>query len=519
MSDAVRIATPLADAPRPATLTQRASLNVVASLLDYGAKVAVGLVVVPILVGGLGRSLYGVWEMLGRLVGYMTAGDGRPTQALRPVISNLQASDDDAAKRRYVGGAVFVWLLFLPLVVAAGAGLVWLAPTITKVAPPLFPVVRLTCALLALSLLVGTLAALPEAVLRGMNLGYKRMGLQAGLEVVGGVLVAGAIYVGLGMVGAAGAQIAFATLMGLCFWWVVRKYVPWFGVARPTRTEIRGLLGLSLWYSAGEAVTKLLLASDVIILGMVLSPTAVTTYALTGYAARMAVNIHVLAAGGAIPGIGGVIGLRQYQKAFALRNELLAVTWLFATTIGAAILLWNRSFLTLWVGPGNYAGPWVNLLIVCTMAQTAFVRSDAYVIDATLQPRQRVLVAGIAAALTIGLATLLSIRFGTVGLCLGILAGRLAQSIAYPHLVHTYLGAGSWSARRALARPFVTMILIFATCAVLGDRIVTRHWLVWVGGVAATSLALLGMALVTGLPAEARTTVLRRGRELARRLT
>ena len=65
------------------------------------------------------------------------------------------------------------------------------------------------------------------------------------------------------------------------------------------------------------------------------------------------------------------------QKAFALRNELLAVTWLFATTIGAAILLWNRSFLTLWVGPGNYAGPWVNLLIVCTMAQTAFVRSDA----------------------------------------------------------------------------------------------------------------------------------------------
>src|SRR5438034_2326931 len=63
MSDALGIATPVADAPRPATLTQRASLNVIATLLDYGAKVAVGLVVVPILVGGLGRSLYGVWEM------------------------------------------------------------------------------------------------------------------------------------------------------------------------------------------------------------------------------------------------------------------------------------------------------------------------------------------------------------------------------------------------------------------------------------------------------------------------
>src|SRR5438034_5789027 len=199
MADALRIATPVADAPRPVTLTQRASLNVIASLLDYGAKIAVGLVVAPILVGGLGRSRYGVGEMLGRLVGYMTAGDGRPTQALRLVISTLQASDDDGAKRRYVGGAIVVWLLFLPVVVAAGAGLVWFAPTITAVAPALVPVVRLTCALLTVSLLFGNLASLPESVLRGMNLGYKRMGLQAGLAGRGGALVAGGGDGGLGV--------------------------------------------------------------------------------------------------------------------------------------------------------------------------------------------------------------------------------------------------------------------------------------------------------------------------------
>jgi O-antigen/teichoic acid export membrane protein len=518
VADAVRIATPLADAPRPATLTQRASLNVVASLLDYGAKVAVGLVVVPILVGGLGRSLYGVWEMLGRLAGYMTAGDGRPTQALRLVISNLQASDDDAVKRRYVGGALVVWLLFFPVVVAAGAGLVWLAPTITKVAPALVPVVRLTCALLTASLLFGNLASLPESVLRGMNLGYKRMGLQAGLELVGGALVAGGIYVGLGMIGAAGAQVAFALLMGLCFWWVVRKYVPWFGVARPTRAEISGLLGLSVWYSAGEAITKLLLASDVIILGMVLSPAAVTPYVLTGYAARMAVNVHVLAAGGAIPGIGGVIGLRQYEKAVGLRNELLWVTWLFAATVGVTILLWNRSFLGLWVGSQNYAGTWVNLLIVFIMAQTAFVRGDAYVIDSALQLRQRVLVTVAAAVLTIGLSILLTLRFGVLGLCAGILAGRLTQSIAYPYLVHRCLGVTSRASLGSIARPLATMAVLFTAAAYLGDRILVQHWIPWVVGVVATALLVFGLALAIGFPADARTAVLRRGRELVRRI-
>src|SRR5260221_12930245 len=113
----------------------------------------------------------------------------------------------------------------------------------------------------------------------------------------------------------------------------------------------------------------------------------------------MAVNVHVLAAGGAIPGIGGVIGLRQDEKAVGLRSELLSVTWLFAATVGVTILLWNRSFLGLWVGSQNYAGTWVNLLIVFVMAQTAFVRSDAYVIDSALQLRQRVLVTVAAAVL------------------------------------------------------------------------------------------------------------------------
>ncbi len=511
-----------ATAERPApdrhTLTHRATLNVVASLLDYGAKLAVGVVVVPILVSGLGRTLYGVWEMLGRLVGYMTAGDGRPTQALRLVVSNLQGSPDDAAKRRYVGGALVVWLLFMPLVVVIGGALVWLAPVITKTAPALAAGVRLTAALLTVSLVFGNLASLPESVLRGMNLGYKRMGLQAGLEVVGGVLMAGAIYLGLGMMGAAGAQVAFALLMGLTFWWVVKKYVPWFGIERPTRADVKGLLGLSLWYSAGEAITKLQLASDVLILGMVLSPTAVTAYALTSYAARTAVNLQSLAAGGAIPGIGGVIGERQFEKAVRLRNELLALTWLFATTVGATIRLWNRSFLTLWVGGVNYAGPWVNLLIVAIMAQTAFVRSDAYIIDAALQPRMRVIVTAVAATLTVVLATLFTMRFGTVGLCLGIIAGRLTQSVAYPHLVRRCFGDTSRPDLWAIGRPLIVMALLFATAARFGDRILVHHWIGWIAGVLATGVVVLVVGLVTGLPAEARAAVLLRGRELARRL-
>src|SRR2546425_3080061 len=161
--------------PRPAAnLTQRASLNVVASLLDYGAKIAVNFLVIPILVTGLGQSLYGVWEMLGRLVGYLTAGDGRPTQALRLVVASMQASDDAAAKRRYVGAAFVVWMLFLPVILAAGAVLVWVAPAITKAPLELRAAVRLGGAPLVGGRLFAHLAPPPQSLLRGMNLRHKR---------------------------------------------------------------------------------------------------------------------------------------------------------------------------------------------------------------------------------------------------------------------------------------------------------------------------------------------------------
>src|SRR2546423_5135550 len=188
-------------APRAPTLTGRASLNAVQSLLDYGAKLGVGLVVTPIVLTELGRSLFGVWEMLNRLVTYMSAADGRPTEALRLIVSSRQAVEDDALQRRAVGAAVLIGVRCLALIAAVGAILIWIAPTITQVAPEVRGAVRVVTALLLVSFFLTLVAGVPESVLRGMNLGYRRMGLQASLNVLGGLLT---VVAGTGRAGRAG---------------------------------------------------------------------------------------------------------------------------------------------------------------------------------------------------------------------------------------------------------------------------------------------------------------------------
>jgi O-antigen/teichoic acid export membrane protein len=500
------------------SLTWRASLNVLQSILDYSAKLVVSLIVIPILVGGLGRSLYGVWEMLSRLMGYLQAADGRSTQALRLVISNLQSDPDASGKRRWIGAAFQVWLWFLPLWVATGAVIIWLAPTVTKVAPPLHDTVRVACAVMMGGVLLAGLATLPESVLRGMNLGYKRMGLQAGLSITGGALLVAALHFESGLTGVAAAGVGAVALTGACFLFLVRRQVPWFGIERPRPAEVRTLLQMSIWIAVGDAIAKVLLASDVLVLGMLVSPAAVTTYVLTGYAALLSVNLHTLATDAVMPGLAGIIGERSYARAALLRRELLAVTVLFVASVGSTILLWNRSFVHLWVGAENYAGLLTNFLLILIAAQTAFIRCDAYIIDAALQPARRVRVSAVAAVTGLGLSVVLAYYAGMVGLCLGVLAGRAIQTIWYPVLVGHCLGGTSSLPAEWLLRPLVVTAILFGGGAWLGQHVLISHWAGWGGAVLLTLALALGITLTLGLPRDGQMAVRARLEELGRRL-
>ena len=503
-------------ARRPATLTRRASLTAVASLLDYTVKAGVQLFITPILVGELGRSLYGIWEMLGRLIGYMAAADGRPTEALRLVISQQQAADV-TENRRTVGAAVAVWVLMLPLVAVAGGALAWLAPTLTHAPEASRAAVRLTCMLLVVSFVFTGLAAVPESVLRGMNLGYKRMGLQAVLSVIVGGLAVWAVKSGLGLPGMGASQIVRAFITGAVFWLLVRKYVPWFKVAKPTRAAIKSLLGMSIWLSLGDLVAKLLLASDVLILGWIISPAVVTTYVLTGYAARTLLGVFVFTAGAAMPGLGGVLGEKKFASAVKIRHELRMMTWLFTTVVGATILAWNHSFLHLWVSSKNYAGPWVDLLIVCVVMQTAFIRTDSYIIDAALRPRARVVFGAVSVVVTLALGIILTHAFGILGISIAMLGGRAIQSVAYPIIVHACLEKPKAIAAERIAaiRMAITTALLFAAASTAGRSLLAQHWAVWLGGVVITLAVVASVTLLLGPTPTDRRIIVGRVRSMA----
>lgn len=501
------------------TLSQKASLNMVAAVLDYGARIVVGLVVTPVLVSRLGDLAFGVYQTLGRLVGFATPAGGRPSQALKWTIARQQHSTEYEEKRLQVGSALAVWFLFLPVLALAGGVLAWFAPLLLGLPEGLHLTVRAAAGLLVLDLIVTNLLTIPRSVLEGENLGYKRMGLSTLVVLIGGALTVVVAVLGGGLIGVTACVLATTTLTGLLFLRVTRRHVRWFGMARPRLSAVRSFLTLSGWFLAWSLVMQVMRGSDVVLLGIATAPEEVTVYALSRYVPETIFGVVAIVIAGIMPGLGGVLGAGQTKRAADVRSESMTVTWLLATAAGATYLVVQESFLDLWVGAEYYPGDTAALLIVVMVLQFALIRNDANIIDLTLELRGKVLLGMLSAALSIGLAVLFITAWdgGITGLVLGFIAGRAIISVAYPWSVCGSLGLARAGQFMGAVRPACVAAAMFAGALALAPLVEVRSWLLLVP-VGAASLAVFGaVSFFLGLSGHQRRRVSQRVRRIVGR--
>lgn len=500
------------------SLTKKASLNALASILDYAARLGLGFLLTPLLVSGLGDYVYGIWKILSSLTGYLTAASGRPTQTLKFTLASLQGSTDYEEKRRQVGSAVVVWLLFCPLLFLIGGLLVWFLPGWLQITPEYVAVTRIATAVLVLQMTLLTLADLPHAVMEGENIGYKRMGISTVLVLLGGALNALAIVLETGIIGVATSSVITTLFTGLFFLKVTKSYVPWFGLAKPARGALKSFLGLSWWFLLWRLVMQFMMASDSALLGIFASVHLVTGYSLMKYMPETLVNLVAIVAFGIAPGLGGIIGAGDLVKAGKVRSEIQIFTWFTATVIGSLTLLWNDDFLKLWIGEGYHAGALENLLLMLMMLQFVLVRNDGNFIDLMLKPRQKVLLGLLAMILSTGLAIVLmrALSSPIVGLCMGIILGRLLLSISYPLLIGRFLQVSLWQQMQSALRPAVVTTIFFILAAnpalVLPQwqRFTADSWIGLIVNAALSFLVIVVAALYSGLTGTQRKQILSR---------
>jgi O-antigen/teichoic acid export membrane protein len=265
---------------------------------------------------------------------------------------------------------------------------------------------------------------------------------------------------------------------------------------------------------------NLMMASDVVILGLLVSVESVTNYSLSKYAPETAITAVAIMVFGILPGLGGIIGTGDFERAAKVRGEIMALTWLVVTVLGTGVILWNRTFISLWVGANHYVGAFPNLLIVLVVLQFVLIRTDANVIDLTLRLNRKVILGAISIIISLLAASILVYFFkmGIIGVSLGILLGRLILTIAYPNLIGRMLKIRPSSQIRAIIRPALATTFLFLTAFIVESFLPTDHWqslrgwITFVFSAGVTACAVFGLAFVGGLSHKQQQKILYRVR-------
>jgi len=347
-------------------LTKYAILNSTQLAIDQIARILVNFFLIPVLVSNLGSVGFALWQILQKTSFQLSTLDGRAPEVLKWVIASRQNENDIISKQRAVGSALVSFLIFTPIVVIVYAILILLLPIYIEMKQDDILELRFVVAILGFGAFLLAVAGMFEAAIKGMNIAYKLAGVQAAVLIIGGGVSAFAVIYGYGLLGLSIVQVVTSILYIVSYFYVAKKNISWLGISVPTWAEVKQSFHRSKWYTGWAFISMWMLTGDIIVLGIFAESQVVSQYILTMYLSQMITVVILTAIIAILPGIAGIIGSGENERAQQLRNESFLYSWWFSTAICSTVIVFNQSFVSLWVGNENFAGNNINALItVC----------------------------------------------------------------------------------------------------------------------------------------------------------
>lgn len=365
--------------------------NFAAYYANFIVVAVVGFIVNPLLLGALGPVMFGIWKSLQRFLDFATVADGRASQALKWIVASRRDLSDQEL-RRDVGAALSIWFRWLPAALFLAAGVTFAIPVLIKDIPhDAKPIAYVAAAVLAANTLLAGVLTVPDSVLVGVNQGYRSMMVNtitvvASNSAMIAVAVMGYPLWSLSAVVLVAALVNFAVNRE-----IAKRTVSWWGVAKPDRSDVRRVFGYSTWTLGWVAVDKLFVASELIIISVMIGVTGVTQYTFTTFVMQFVTSIALITASGFMPVLGSQLATSDLdaaaERARSVRHLVVGV----AVIGSSSVLALNGAFVDWWASPNQYLGTVLNALLVVCGLQLACIRVDGQILDVTMRIAPKVL--------------------------------------------------------------------------------------------------------------------------------
>ncbi|MBD2766418.1 oligosaccharide flippase family protein [Hymenobacter sp. BT664] len=401
-------------------------------------SMVVSIVSTPLMVRYLDKDAYGLSIIFFQIINYLALFDfGLSTAVIRKLA--LHRGDDEYNRlmvNKIMSTGVLVAAAFGLFVTLVGIGFAPLLPRIynlrADLAAPAVPIV------ITLSLLVGGQFVL--RCLGGIFFAHHRQTLIATPIFVVNILTTGLTITllsrGVGLWAFVYANVF--QLVGSLTCQIVLLHTHYSKLRIKIRFYDKQLTGSMLSYGffmfLHGLATQIILFTDRLVIGKVLSLSLVTVFSLTVRIPEVGMSLLGLVTSNSLPAIAEIVEHEGSARTRVYFNRLMLVIVTLSMTAFWLMLSLDEWFIRLWVGNSFFAGQQVLTLALIIMVQQTIARTGTFFLNAKGIARSVSFAAIVEAVLNLTLSIGLSYRLGMIGILLGtILAALLTSTWFVPY--------------------------------------------------------------------------------------
>ena len=472
--------------------------------LTLALTVVQGLLLVPLYLRYLGAGVYGAWLASGDLLGWLAMLHMGITGVVTQRMAAAHGRGERAAVGEYYATGVAVQAVLMAVLVGLGLLVAPFVPGWLGIQGEDVRTLSRCFAAAAAATGLGFMAA----IVGSLPIAVQRMTFNAAATLactaVGLVTTLWLLLAGAGLWALAWGMLARNGLLLLALAGdaavALRREGTRMRVRGPVLRELGSLGGPSLLSMLGNTAVG---RCDALLIAVVFRPELATVYVLTRRAAEIVSMFLALIGAAVYPGFAHLVGSGHLSRA----RQVLAQAergYLAAGALAVALYMaLNRTFMELWVGPAQYGGHLLTVLVGLNVLLVGRAALRTYLLGASGHIRQSAHLIFAEAVVRVAAVLALLLVIGVPGVPLAGIATTVASALVARGWLRRRLEApASPEAGTRMGAAWAGYALLLAAGALAGGERWTRSWAGFVAWGALFALA--GGALLVAMDPAAR---------------
>lgn len=291
--------------------------------------------------------------------------------------------------------------------------------------------------------------------------------LKFGLLAINTALTVFFLTKGLKLLSVALSNIIGAVIISVITWIRVKRTLGYIKI-RPDLwrfDRFRFLIKNGIWFTVGGLAGIFILRMDSFLVGKYISLTAVTSYVITIKLYQVADRFHQQFFNTTRPYFAQVYGKGDMNLLSKMHNLSFNLSFSTAFVMGIAVMLINKWFIGIWVGPDFYLGDTINMLLCVNFILQASVLPNRIVLATTFYKIEwhnftRVTEGVLKLIISILLFKIVGVNAVVIG---SIIACLLFSSISLNYLTSKLLLENFWNKIQLLLLIFLILAVFYLT--------------------------------------------------------